>query len=357
MSVLSKGKEFWNRFLKYEDKIIQCLNSNEGEPLTSIMEELDDFCTQISGCHFFVETYYDSLELTFDTGPNKTSQYIASELVSIAPESIKKRWIINACLPPLSSKAVQSQVQIKDETYGLQDFFVFYEQIESTETLSCHVYCPGFRLIKNTENKKEMSMYLLELALGECYYESYISSVDFIDVPSNEIQNFCNLVDFYEKLSDLVVEKKWKTYAKPQDIYSVYQPIENIVHDALRKDMKYIFTTHPLLIEDTLENKADVLWDLKSKDGEFGYIYFANPFMNQQDALFRQNLSKKLDEAISLEHAGNVIGGAIGKSFSYIDCIVYDVELFKNIFKQIKKQLDSSIELHYRSFEEDHELN
>ena len=53
MSVLSKGKEFWNRFLKYEDKIIQCLNSNEGEPLTSIMEELDDFCTQISGCHFF----------------------------------------------------------------------------------------------------------------------------------------------------------------------------------------------------------------------------------------------------------------------------------------------------------------
>ena len=64
--------------------------------------------------------------------------------------------------------------------------------------------------------------------------------------------------------------------------------------------------------------------DLSSKDGEFGYVYYSNPFHNKEDALYRQKLSKELDVAISKVHAGKVVGGAIGKSFSYIDWIIYD---------------------------------
>lgn len=106
-----------------------------------------------------------------------------------------------------------------------------------------------------------------------------------------------------------------KVYDKPIDIYSVYQPIQDFAHDALRKDMKFIFTTHPLLVEQTIEEKEEVLADLSSKDGEFGYVYYSNPFYNKEDALYRQKLSKQLDETISKVHAGKVVGELLVRAF------------------------------------------
>ena len=171
-----------------------------------------------------------------------------------------------------------------------------------------------------------------------------------IDVPPEEDQPFCNLVDLFEKIVDIVEKNEWKEYNSPLEIYSVYQPIQDIGHDSLRKDMKYIFTTHPLLIEETIENKKDVLLDLSSKDGEYGFVYFSNMFHNKEDALFRQSLSKQLDDQISKLNAGKVIGGAIGKSYSYIDWIVYDKTNFIKALESAKKQLNKSVELHYEPF-------
>ena len=79
-------------------------------------------------------------------------------------------------------------------------------------------------------------------------------------------------------------------------------------------------------------------------------VSLANPFHNKEDALYRQKLSKQLDETISKVHAGKVVGGAIGKSFSYIDWIVYDKDVFMKVFNQLKKQLDASVELYYQKF-------
>ena len=46
----------------------------------------------------------------------------------------------------------------------------------------------------------------------------------------------------------------------------------------------------------------------------YGFVYFSNMFHNKEDALFRQSLSKQLDDQISKLNAGKVIGGAIGKA-------------------------------------------
>lgn len=64
---------------------------------------------------------------------------------------------------------------------------------------------------------------------------------------------------------DIVEKNEWKEYNSPLEIYSVYQPIQDIGHDSLRKDMKYIFTTHPLLIEETIENKKMCYWIFPAK--------------------------------------------------------------------------------------------
>ena len=154
MSAYTNGLAFWKHFEEKQGAIINCLKAEQYEELNELIQELDEEVMEISGAHFFVESFYDSFEMTFDTGPNKTTQYLCQMLCDIAPKSVKQNWIMNATLPPMSQKAIQAMVQIKNEEYTLADFHLFY-QIEN-DMLDCKVYCPGFNLIGNPENKKEM---------------------------------------------------------------------------------------------------------------------------------------------------------------------------------------------------------
>ena len=351
MSVITNIRKFWERFEDEQSNLEQALKDKNYERINEIVGGLNEEVNAISGCSFFVEDVSEDFEMTIDPGPNKTSQYIAQRIKMMAPDNVKASWRINAVLQPLSQKAIEAAVQIKDETYTLVDFLVFYEVHPETQTFSTRVYCPGYQLIENDEYTKEMSMYLLELAIGQTDYEAYIDRVEPLTAPEDS-KNFCNLVDFYNLIAQTVEKDHWKEYDSPLDIYSIYEPNQDFAHDALRKDMKIIFTTHPMLVEETLGEKNDVLLDLKAKEGEYGYMYYANPFAGKDNALFRQELSKHLDASMSKLNLGKVIGGAMGKSFSYIDWIVFDPEGFEKAFAQIKKQLDPKVELHYVTFHE-----
>lgn len=350
MSVKDNAKKFWDLFCSLENEIKDGLVHQNYEILNKDVEALDDLCYEMTGCHFFVENLYDEFECTFDTGPNKTCQLVAQFFAQMAPQTIKRNWIINDCLPPLSSKALMATVKIKDTDYTIQDFFVSYGIDENQNMVHAKVYCPGYYLIDNTENKKEMSMYLLELALGETSYEAYLSSIDYID-ECKEVESFCPIYEFYDKLMDIVEKNHWQNYNSPLDIYSVYKPIQDITHDSLRKDMKMIFTTHPILLEETIENKNDVLADMESKGGEYGYIYYINLYGNEDDALIRQEISKKINQQLQKNLIGKVIGGSIGKSYSYIDLAIYDSKVFTIVFNKIKRKLDDQVELFYQSFQ------
>lgn len=352
MSVISNIHEFWQRFTDEEPDLLESLKTKNYEKLMELLGGLDSESYAISGAHFFVEDNFEQPEMTFDSGPNKTTQYICQQMKKLAPSSVKKTWIINDTLAPLSQKAIEAQIQIKDDIYTLFDFTCFYEVHPEQQSFSIWIYCPGFALIDNPEHKREMCIYLTELAVGQTVLESYISFIDFLDAPENG-KSFCNLTDLYNVIMDTAEKDHWKDYKSPLEIYSVYQPHQDIASDSLRKDMKIIFTTHPLLVEESLGNQHDVLLDLKAKDGEYGYIYYSNPYNSSQDAILRQELSKSLDAAFAPLHCAKVIGGAIGKSYSYIDLIIFDKDQFLKAFKQIQDQLKDKVELYYRSFKED----
>ena len=352
MSVIKNIRKFWERFEDEQGSLENALQTKDYPKINEIVAGLNEEANAVSGCSFFVEDVDQDFELTLDPGPNKTSQYIAQRMKIMAPDNVKKNWRINDSLQPLSQKAIEAAVQIKDETYTLADLYVFYEIHPQSQTFGTKIYCPGYQLIDNDEYTKEMSMYLLELAIGQTDYEAYISSVEPLTAPLADTKDFCPLVDFYSLIQETIEKEKWKEYTSPLDIYSIYEPNQDFAHDSLRKDMKIIFTTHPMLVEETLGEKNDVLLDLKAQEGEYGYVYYANPFSGKDNALFRQELSRQLDETLSRLNLGKVIGGAMGKSFSYIDWIVFDPEGFEKAFEQIKKQLDPKVELHYVTFHE-----
>lgn len=352
MSVIENIKTFWKDFEEEQNGMLKALAEQNYEKLTEILDTLNSRCSEVSGAHFFIEDDFDQPEMTFDTGPNKTSQLICQQMKKLAPASVKKKWIINDTLPPLSQKAVEAVLQIKDSSYTLMDMTAFYVINEKAQNFEVKVYCPGFSLIDNPEYKREMAIYLVELAVGENYLESYIGSADFLDTPERDMK-FCNLTELYDVIFDTVQEKKWQEYKHPLDIYTVFKPHEDFASDSLRKDMKMIFTINPALIEESLGNKGDVQLDLKAKDGEYGYIYYINLFDTKQDAELRQKLAAQIEALLAPLHCAKVIGGAIGKSYSYIDLAVFDMKMFEKVFAQIQSQLKDKVDLHYRSFGQD----
>lgn len=210
MSVLSNIKAFWARFCDEQDGLLDALKTKNYEKLSAILEALNAECYEISGAHLFVEDRYEEPEMTFDTGPDKTSQLICRKMKELAPEAVRSRWIINDTLAPLSQKAIEASLQIKDETYSLFDMTAFYRVDPKTHSFLVDVYCPGFSLIDNPEYKREMAIYLVELAIGEKELEAYVSNIDFTDEPSDG-RDFCNLTELYTVITDLAEKEGWKT--------------------------------------------------------------------------------------------------------------------------------------------------
>ena len=207
-----------------------------------------------------------------------------------APKELVEDWIINSWLPPFSAKAKNARLRIKDKVYTGADFTVFYEIDDTNRVLHVSVYCPGFADIADEERKRDMSAYMLELFLGELELEARIASVTAVDKPLSDSENFCLLPNFYEDVCDIVIDREWLEYREPTNIYMAYKINEEGSDDRLRKDMKLIVTTNSLLQEELLQKNYDSCLDFRDKGGEYGYLYYENPYEDEKSALIRQTM-------------------------------------------------------------------
>ena len=76
MTVKNNVEMFWKHFQSEENTIIQSLKDKSYKQLQESIEKMDDEAMEKFGAHFFVEDSSEYLELVFDPGPNKTSQYL-----------------------------------------------------------------------------------------------------------------------------------------------------------------------------------------------------------------------------------------------------------------------------------------
>lgn len=189
---------------------------------------------------------------------------------------------------------------------------------------------------------------MLELFLGELELEARIASVEAVDEPAADCENFCLLPNFYEDVCDIIIAHDWLEYHDPTSIYMVYKLNEQPVHDTLRNDMKLIITTNALLQEEVLQRNYDSCKDFKDKGGEYGYLYYENPYEDEKNALIRQTMEKRLDEQLQKLSIARTIGGAIGTFYSYIDVAVFDPDAFAIILEDLNTKI--SFALHYQPF-------
>lgn len=345
-------QNFWRIFLQNRKELEEALRMQDEARSEDLIRELNVRLESVCGCKALIEYSEDGFfEMTFDTGPNKTVQYICELLRQNAPKELVEDWIINSWLPPYSSKAKNAVLRIKDQVYTGADFTVFYTIDETNHCLHVDMYCPGFRDIADEERKREMAAYMMELFIGELELEARIASIQPVDEPLQNSENFCLLPNFYEDICDIVIDQEWLEYHDPTNIYMVYKINEEQNDDSLRKDMKLILTTNALLQEELLAGNYDSCIDFRDKGGEYGYLYYENPYDDEKNALIRQTMEKKLNEMLQPLAIAKTIGGAIGTKYSYIDLAIFDTDAFAIVLSDLKEKI--SFDLQYQAFLKD----
>lgn len=346
MSIKKQIKRFWKIFETEKKNLEKALLEHNQEEVEEIKKILSTYFEELCNCSLDIDEEDGIFEITFLPEQEKNVQLICALLKELAPDTVKANWVIHASLPPLSQKALHTVLRLNDQDYSADDFNVYYEIDTNNHCLDVEIFCDAFQAMEPNK-AMEIAVYMLQLYIGEVALEAYINNVEVIDTKKSG--NASILSHFYEMLLDIVAEQKWSEYKDATSIYRAFKLEEEKISSEVRKDMKMIFTVHPLMIGETLEGESFIANQFFDLGGEYGYLYYEHANSEVNDALVRQKLEQKLNELLYPIGVARSIGGAIGTKYAYIDLAIFDKEDFLKVLPKINEKL--SIKLKYAPFE------
>ncbi|NBK99488.1 MAG: hypothetical protein EOM50_16010 [Erysipelotrichia bacterium] len=346
MSIKKQVVRFWKIFESERKNLETALIEHNHEEVEEIKKILATYFEEMCNCELTIEEEDGIFEITFLPEQEKNAQIICALLKQLAPSSVKTNWVIHDCLPPLSQKALHTILRLNNQEYSGEDFSVYYEIDTQNHCLDIEIYCDAF-VSMEVNKAMEIAVYMTQLFIGEVALEAYINHIEVIDTKKSG--NVSLLPYFYEMLLDIVSEQKWSEYNDATKIYRAYKLEEEKVSNEVRKDMKMVFTIHPLMIGETFSKESFIANQFFDLGGEYGYLYYEHANSEVNDALVRQKLEQKLNELLYPIGIARSIGGAIGTKYVYIDLAIFDKEDFLKVLPKINEKL--SIKLHYAPFE------
>ncbi|MEF9919769.1 MAG: hypothetical protein RR945_00185 [Erysipelotrichaceae bacterium] len=338
--------KFWLNFKKNQTKLENALRADDRSTIHEIVDELNDEVMKLASCSMEVEESDDFFECTFDTGANKTAQYIVEVMMKSAPEEVSEHWIINSYRHPCSHRSMHMTLSIKDKEYTGLDFKVYYTIDDNLKAIHTKIYCPAFKDMEELR-KNQITSYMLELFVGELEIEARIASVEIVDQESDE-ENVVLLPNFYEDICDIIIDKDWHEYHYPTQIYNVYKLNEELKGIGVRKDMVVVATSNSQLFEEVQNDEFETCRDFKEKGGEYGYLYYEHKQNGENIALINSQLEKQIHELLYPLWIARTIGSAIGTTYCYIDLAIFDLDAFLEGLNKINEKLD--YDLYYRPF-------
>ncbi|MBS6373612.1 MAG: hypothetical protein KH431_03220 [Erysipelotrichaceae bacterium] len=340
-------KAFWEEFEAIHKDLQKAIRNEDREALKELLDTLNDQLMLIAGCKCEVELADNGFyELTFDTGMNKTAQYICACLKKEAPHTIVDEWIINAFRQPLSERAMHTVLNIKGQQYTPVDFKIYYDIDTNMKAMHVQMYCEAFKGMDEVR-QYDIARYLLELFIGELELEARIASLRILEAPIDH-ENVVLLPNFYEDICDIVIDQDWTSYSDPTVIYSVYKLNEEVKAMGLRKDITILATSNPILFEELQNQEQDSCRDFQDKGGEYGYCYYDRKDESEASAIRNAQIEKELHELLYPLGIARTIGSGIGTKHCYIDFAIFDKPLFLQALKRINEK--TALELFYKSF-------
>lgn len=245
-----------------------------------------------------------------------TKQLLASYWLSRAPRL--QGWTFYAARQPAEDPGGFS-IQIGDLTFKPIEFWVTPEIDEENEHFDLAVWHPVAD--KVDDHLRQTALFLvLDEILGEFGTGRWIGGIDFSQKKLGRSMPISELKSFIEETR---AERSWKMWT-PGETWMTYRiPSERISEARPRLDTIAGSTACWNPLRDYLEGEDEIPFE--GFHADWVYLAFdtrALPAEATVDA--REEMSDVIAAALEEAKSGRPLGGAIGRSKSYMDFLVYD---------------------------------
>ena len=331
-SFKERVKKFWEAFANEEAEVRNMMdNKVDGNILLKFVGNILEIAFEDSYFEMGINSE-DKYELILTPEGDRAKLLQLHYWLQMAPEALWEKWNFYSAKPghPDSNFGMQ----MYDISISKEDVSIYYEIDEERPKINIQVYSP--KLMELEENHRyNMFFIFLDQFIGELYTMEYIGYIDFVE---NEIEaESVSLAKLKELIDKTAEEKEWPKYENPYDIYSSYQmePTEK-EEWSLREDIYIGYTACIPLLNAFYRGESEMFEKFKADGVTFGFVFYENVNVPQKQMVpFRAEIEDKIVDIAIAQGVANSIGGATGSHFSYIDFIIFDIEAFIKIAKDI----------------------
>lgn len=331
-SFRQRVNEFWNEFLKEEASIKQ------------LMADKVDADTLIGALNKIIEKAFNDVafevghngqkhELILSPNGNKTVLKQIQYLLKYKPEGVDDRWNFYGAKPAIGSEGMGLSIYGKNITPD--DFTVYTELEEDRKLIHIEVYAP--KLDDLDEDLRYNALFImLDLFIGELYTMEYIGSVDIIEVEKRSDHESIPLSKMHAYINYLIEEHDWDKTKDLSAQYTAYQVTPKEDSNNLRDDVFIGFSSAFDIIRQLSDEEIHPLDNIQQDGVYMGYIYYNNNDVDEKNMVpQRAEIEDKIMDLTSSQGIADSTGGATGHQHSYIDFIIYDLDRFLEIAKEV----------------------
>ena len=312
-------EEFWNWFVGNEEKL-----SGMMQPKSS--EDADAFMAFISeGTRLISERVQFNIggdhEFTFSVEGWPDLFIIYPYVLSRMPECLKGKWKF---FPFNQGTDASFGFKMFDTDFELGNIQVLPSYLEESGDFHIKYYDPGF--VKLSDEQAEGAFrVMLDLMLGEGVAVKYIRTVEKSEKCEKGMMALSQLRTHIEKA--LQTHGK-EFFENPKDVYTAYHLTPEDSKE-LRADVMVGTTCMESLVAEYYSQSTELFDHANSFGAQAIFLVFRNSQDGQPILNFRHDLEDRIaDEILKPNNLGQVIGGATGSDYSYIDLFVFDIFAF-----------------------------
>ena len=337
--------EFWQAFAEQEEGLREQLANKED--LTPAVRDVQQLL-KIA----FAESYFEmgfngeKYELTLTPEGEKDSLFKLQYWQSRAPEALQERWNFYAGRQKVASlENLALKMHEIDMEIAPADVWCWPEVLEGRQ-VGLVLYADKWQtLLSENENAAySMAAILLDQCIGEASAIVHIGWLELAaEKPDGAGLPLTDLDDFIHRQVD---EREGEL--DPCSYVTGYElePADLSGEWDLREDIMVGYTACPEIIHSYYQGDSAIM-DAHQADGVvYAFLFYDNQAIDTSEMVpFRGELEDEI--AQKAKDYGEIIGGATGQMYSYIDCICYDVGRFVDVAAEV---LNSRRQLSERGF-------
>ncbi len=318
--------EFWQAFAEQEETLRALLANKENmEPAVDAVQKL--LRIAFADSYFEMGFNGEKYELTLTPEGQKHCLFKLQYWQSQAPEALKERWNFYA-----GRQAVAHMDNLALRMHGVEispaDIWCWPEVLEDRQ-VGLTLYAEKWQalLAENENAAYSMAAVLIDQCIGEASAIVHIGWLELAaEKPEGEGFILAALGDFIRQQVDDQED------IAPCAYFSVYE-MESADLDEewdLRQDVLVGNTACPEVINSYYQGDNAIMDEHQADGVVYAFLFYDNQGIDQSEIVsFRGDIEDEI--AKKAKDFGEIIGGATGRVYSYIDCLCYDVGRFAEV--------------------------